>query len=160
MGRPRCPPIPQRHPAVPPPSRRRPHPQLRGAGTACGHRPDPSCLHRATRLAIAAGTERAGQLVGVAERDDATSGPPGGCLMQYVRLGRSGLKVSRIALGCMSYGDPSRGFNTWSLDEEASQPFFRQAVELGIDFWDTANVYQFGSSEEFVGRAVKRYTRR
>ena len=50
--------------------------------------------------------------------------------MQYVRLGRSGLKVSRIALGCMSYGDPSRGFNTWSLDEEASQPFFRQAVEL------------------------------
>jgi len=80
--------------------------------------------------------------------------------MQYVRLGRSGLKVSRIALGCMSYGDPSRGFNTWSLDEEASQPFFRQAVELGIDFWDTANVYQFGSSEEFVGRAVKRYTRR
>ena len=80
--------------------------------------------------------------------------------MQYVRLGRSGLKVSRIALGCMSYGDPSRGFNTWSLDEEATQPFFRQAVELGIDFWDTANVYQFGSSEEFVGRAVKRYTRR
>ncbi len=80
--------------------------------------------------------------------------------MQYVRLGRSGLKVSRIALGCMSYGDPSRGFNTWSLDEEASQPFFRQAVELGMDFWDTATVYEFGSSEEFVGRAVKRYTRR
>jgi len=84
--------------------------------------------------------------------------------MQYVRLGRSGLKVSRIALGCMSccmsYGDPSRGFNTWSLDQEASQPFFRQAVELGIDFWDTANVYQFGRWEEFVGRAVKRYTRR
>jgi len=50
--------------------------------------------------------------------------------MQYVRMGRSGLKVSRIALGCMSYGDPSRGFNTWSLDEEDSQPFFRQAVEL------------------------------
>ena len=55
---------------------------------------------------------------------------------------------------------PRGRFNAWSLDEEASQPFFRQAVELGIDFWDTANVYQFGSSEEFVGRAVKRYTRR
>ena len=80
--------------------------------------------------------------------------------MEYVRLGRSGLKVSRIALGCMSYGDTSTGFNAWSLDEDASQPFFRQAVELGINFWDTANVYQLGSSEEFVGRAVKRYARR
>ena len=80
--------------------------------------------------------------------------------MEYVRLGRSGLKVSRIALGCMSYGDTTTGFNAWSLDEEASQPFFRQAVELGINLWDTANVYQLGSSEEFVGRAVKRYTRR
>jgi aryl-alcohol dehydrogenase-like predicted oxidoreductase len=80
--------------------------------------------------------------------------------MQYARLGRTGLKVSRIALGCMSYGDTARGFNEWSLDEEASQPFFRQAVELGINLWDTANVYQLGSSEEFVGRAVKRYARR
>ena len=80
--------------------------------------------------------------------------------MQYVRLGRTGLKVSRIALGCMSYGDTSRGFNTWSLDEDSSQPFFQQAVELGINFWDTANVYQSGSSEEFMGRAVKRYGRR
>ena len=80
--------------------------------------------------------------------------------MEYRRLGRTGLKVSRIALGCMSYGDTSRGFNEWSLDEESSQPFFRQAVELGITLWDTANVYQLGSSEEFVGRAVKAYTRR
>ena len=72
--------------------------------------------------------------------------------MEYVRLGRSGLNVSRIALGCMSYGDTATGFNAWSLDEDASQPFFRQAVELGINFWDTANVYQLGSSEEFVGR--------
>jgi len=80
--------------------------------------------------------------------------------MEYTRLGRTGLRVSRIALGCMSYGDPARGFNTWSLDEDASQPFFRQAVELGITFWDTANVYQLGSSEEFVGRAVQRYSRR
>ena len=80
--------------------------------------------------------------------------------MEYVRLGHSGLKVSRIALGCMSYGDPARGLHSWTLDEEASQPFFRQAVELGITFWDTANVYQAGSSEEFVGRAIKAYTRR
>jgi aryl-alcohol dehydrogenase-like predicted oxidoreductase len=54
----------------------------------------------------------------------------------------------------------SRGFNQWSLDEEASQPFFRQAVDLGITFWDTANVYQLGSSEEFVGRAIKKHSRR
>jgi 1-deoxyxylulose-5-phosphate synthase len=80
--------------------------------------------------------------------------------VEYTRLGRTGLQVSRIALGCMSYGDTSRGFNQWSLDEESSQPFFQQAVELGITLWDTANVYQLGSSEEFVGRAIKRYARR
>jgi 1-deoxyxylulose-5-phosphate synthase len=80
--------------------------------------------------------------------------------MEYVRLGDSGLKVSRIALGCMSYGDPTRGLHSWTLDEEAAQPFFRQAVEMGITFWDTANVYQAGSSEEFVGRAIKTYARR
>ena len=80
--------------------------------------------------------------------------------MQYARLGGTGLKVSRIALGCMSYGDPTRGLHTWTLDEEASQPFFQQAVELGVTFWDTANAYQAGSSEEFIGRAVKKYTRR
>jgi aryl-alcohol dehydrogenase-like predicted oxidoreductase len=80
--------------------------------------------------------------------------------VEYRRLGRTGLKVSRIALGCMSYGDTARGFNQWSLDEESSQPFFKQAVELGITLWDTANVYQQGSSEEFVGRAIKRYARR
>jgi aryl-alcohol dehydrogenase-like predicted oxidoreductase len=78
--------------------------------------------------------------------------------MDYVRLGHTGLKVSRIALGCMSYGDP--GFHQWTLDEEASQPFFGQAVELGITFWDTANGYGGGTSEEFVGRAVKSYARR
>jgi aryl-alcohol dehydrogenase-like predicted oxidoreductase len=70
------------------------------------------------------------------------------------------LTISRIALGCMSYGDTSRGFNEWSLDEESAQPFFRQAVELGITLWDTANVYQLGSSEEFVCRAIKTYPRR
>ncbi len=80
--------------------------------------------------------------------------------MEYTRLGNTGLKVSRIALGCMSFGDTSRGFNEWSLGDEAAEPLFRQAVEHGITFWDTANVYSFGSSEEIVGRAVKRYTRR
>lgn len=80
--------------------------------------------------------------------------------MEYKRLGRTGLNVSRIALGCMSYGDPGTGLHQWTLDEDASQPFFRQAVDLGVTFWDTANVYQGGSSEEFVGRAITRYSRR
>src|SRR5512132_3103216 len=80
--------------------------------------------------------------------------------MLHTRLGRTDLTVSRVALGCMSYGDPTAGLHSWTLDEEASQPFFRQAVELGVTFWDTANVYQRGSSEEYVGRAVRRYARR
>src|ERR687897_830941 len=80
--------------------------------------------------------------------------------MQFTRLGTSGLKVSRIALGCMSFGDTSRGFNEWALDDTAAEPIFRQAVELGITFWDTANVYGYGSSEEIVGRAITKYTRR
>ena len=81
-------------------------------------------------------------------------------MMEYSRLGNSGLKVSRIALGCMSFGDTSRGFNEWSLGDAEAAPFFRQAIELGITLWDTANVYGIGSSEEIVGRAVKEYTRR
>ncbi len=80
--------------------------------------------------------------------------------MQYTRLGASGLKVSRIALGCMSFGDTSRGFSEWALDDEAAEPIFRQAVDLGITFWDTANIYGFGTSEEIVGRALKKYTQR
>ena len=80
--------------------------------------------------------------------------------MQYTRLGTSGLRVSRIALGCMSFGDPSRGFSEWALDDAAAEPLFRQALELGITFWDTANVYGYGSSEEIVGRAIQKYTRR
>ena len=80
--------------------------------------------------------------------------------MKYARLGRTDLEVSRIALGCMSYGNPVTGLHQWTLDEEASQAFFRQAVELGVTFWDTANVYQAGSSEEFVGRAIRKYSRR
>jgi aryl-alcohol dehydrogenase-like predicted oxidoreductase len=80
--------------------------------------------------------------------------------MDYVRLGRSGLKVSRICLGCMSYADPTKGSHPWVLDEEQSQPFFRQAIELGINFFDSANVYGAGTSEEVLGRAMKRYARR
>ena len=81
--------------------------------------------------------------------------------MEYVRLGATGLKVSRLALGCMSYGDPTTlRAHEWSLKEDEAQPFFRQAVELGVTFWDTANVYQAGTSEELVGRAIKRYSRR
>ncbi|NQX28978.1 aldo/keto reductase [Microbacteriaceae bacterium VKM Ac-2854] len=80
--------------------------------------------------------------------------------MEYTRLGSSGLRVSRLALGCMTYGDPTRGLHGWTLDEEASAPFFRQAVELGITFWDTANVYQQGTGEEYVGRAIRRFSRR
>ncbi len=80
--------------------------------------------------------------------------------MEYTRLGRSGLQVSRVGLGCMSYGQAGAGLHQWTLDEEAAAPLFRQAVELGVTFWDTANVYQSGTSEEFVGRAVTRFSRR
>src|SRR3954453_9954551 len=80
--------------------------------------------------------------------------------MKYTRLGRSGLKVSRIGLGCMSYGNAAAGMHRWTLDEDAAAPFFRQAVELGVTFWDTANVYQGGTSEEYVGRAITRFARR
>ncbi|MDG6109540.1 aldo/keto reductase [Dactylosporangium aurantiacum] len=80
--------------------------------------------------------------------------------MEFTRLGRSGLRVSRIGLGCMSYGQPQAGMHQWTLDEEAAALFFRQAVELGVTFWDTANVYQGGTSEEFVGRAISRFSRR
>ncbi len=80
--------------------------------------------------------------------------------MEYTRLGSSGLTVSRIALGCMSFGDPTLGNGSWTLDEKAAEPIFRQAVELGITFWDTANIYSLGTSEEIVGRALRRFTRR
>ncbi len=78
--------------------------------------------------------------------------------MQQVRLGSSGLRVSRISLGCMSFGDGTRA--TWALGDEAAEPIFRQALELGITFWDTANIYGMGTSEEIVGRALKKYTSR
>ena len=80
--------------------------------------------------------------------------------MKFTQLGHSGLQVSRIALGCMSFGDTSRGYNEWALDDDAAEPLFEQAVELGINLWDTANVYGFGTSEEIVGRAVNKFARR
>ncbi len=85
--------------------------------------------------------------------------------MEYVNLGKTGLRVSRICLGCMSYGTPARGElmpgrHAWTLDEEASQPFFRQALDFGINFFDTANVYSSGASEEVLGRFLKANTRR
>jgi aryl-alcohol dehydrogenase-like predicted oxidoreductase len=80
--------------------------------------------------------------------------------MQYTQLGSTGLTVSRLALGCMSYGDATRGGHPWALGEQEAAAFFRQAVELGITFWDTANVYSLGSSEEFVGRAITQFSRR
>jgi 1-deoxyxylulose-5-phosphate synthase len=80
--------------------------------------------------------------------------------MDYTRLGTSELTVSRIALGCMGFGDRTKGVNPWALDEEAAAPIFRRAVELEITFWNTANVYGSGTSEELVGRAVRRYASR
>lgn len=80
--------------------------------------------------------------------------------MDYVKLGTTGLDVSRLCLGCMTYGDPTRGAHEWTLDEERSRPLLKQAVEAGINFFDTANVYSDGSSEEIVGRALKEFTRR
>lgn len=80
--------------------------------------------------------------------------------MEYTQLGKSGLKVSRIALGCMSFGDPNRGHHKWILNDDDAEPIFRFAVESGITFWDTANIYADGTSEEIVGRAINNYTRR
>ena len=73
--------------------------------------------------------------------------------MEYVNLGKTGLKVSRLCLGCMTYGSPK--WRSWVLDLEQSKPFFQSAVEKGITFFDTANAYSDGTSEEFVGRALK-----
>ncbi len=85
--------------------------------------------------------------------------------MEYTRLGKTGLEVSRICLGCMSYGEPAKGALTpgshaWTLNEAESQPFLKQALDLGINFFDTANVYSRGGSEEIVGKFLKANTRR
>ncbi len=80
--------------------------------------------------------------------------------MDTVRFGSTGLQVSRLCLGCMTYGAPERGNHPWSLDEAASRPLIRQAIEAGINFLDTANVYSDGHSEEIVGRAIRDFARR
>jgi aryl-alcohol dehydrogenase-like predicted oxidoreductase len=80
--------------------------------------------------------------------------------MEYTKLGRTGLDVSRICLGCMSYGEGDRGNHAWSLGEEESRPFIKRALEAGINFFDTANRYSLGSSEEILGRAIKDFARR
>ena len=80
--------------------------------------------------------------------------------MEQVRLGSTGLQVSQICLGCMSYGESDRGNHAWTLDEQTSRPFIQRALELGITFFDTANVYSNGSSEEILGRAVRDFANR
>ncbi|MYR87555.1 aldo/keto reductase [Streptomyces sp. SID685] len=80
--------------------------------------------------------------------------------MLYVKLGSTGLDVSRVCLGCMTYGVPERGKHEWTLAEEAARPLIRQALEAGINFFDTANVYSDGTSEEIVGRALKDFAHR
>ena len=80
--------------------------------------------------------------------------------MEYARLGQTGLKVSRICLGCMGFGDANRWHHKWVLNEENTRPIIQKALELGINFFDTANVYSIGTSEEYVGRALKDFAKR
>lgn len=80
--------------------------------------------------------------------------------MQYTTLGKTGLNVSRLCLGCMTFGEPDRGTHAWTLPEESSRPIIRQALDAGINFFDTANSYSDGSSEEIVGRALKDFAKR
>jgi aryl-alcohol dehydrogenase-like predicted oxidoreductase len=80
--------------------------------------------------------------------------------MQYLNLGNSGLKVSKLCLGCMTYGISDRGNHSWTLNEEESRPFIQKALELGINFFDTANVYSDGTSEEIVGKALRDFASR
>ena len=80
--------------------------------------------------------------------------------MKYVKLGASVLDVSRLCIGCMTFGDPARGTHAWTLAEDASRPILRRAIEAGINFFDTANVYSDGTSEEILGRALRDFARR
>jgi aryl-alcohol dehydrogenase (NADP+) len=80
--------------------------------------------------------------------------------MKYAKLGNTGLDVSRLCLGCMSYGESTAGAHSWTLDEETSRPFIKRALEAGVNFFDTANAYSAGRSEEILGRAVKDFASR
>ncbi|MGI5521122.1 aldo/keto reductase [Micromonospora sp. CA-259024] len=80
--------------------------------------------------------------------------------MRYIKLGMTGLDVSPIAIGAMTYGEPGRGHPVWSLDEETSRPLIKHALDAGINFFDTANMYSYGSSEEILGRALKDFADR
>src|SRR5213595_3472874 len=80
--------------------------------------------------------------------------------MEYIRLGSTGMKVSRICLGCMGFGDATRWIHKWVLNEENSRPIIKKALELGVNFFDTANVYSLGKSEEILGRALKDFANR
>jgi 1-deoxyxylulose-5-phosphate synthase len=80
--------------------------------------------------------------------------------MDYVKLGSTGLEVSRLCLGGMTFGMPDRGLHTWTLDDEKTRPIIKRALEVGINFFDTANVYSDGTSEEILGRALKELAKR
>ncbi len=80
--------------------------------------------------------------------------------MEYARLGSTGMTVSRICLGCMGFGDAERWVHKWVLNEENSRPIIQKALDLGINFFDTANVYSIGASEKFLGRALKDFANR
>src|SRR6185437_2440841 len=122
------------------------------------------CTSRETMQPMVAGVQQrpVGLAVALARWNGSPSrNPLGDDDMEHTRLGDTGLRISRLALGCMSYGDPTtERAHEWALADDEAQPFFRQAIELGITFWDTANVYQAGTSEEVVGRAIERYARR
>src|SRR5271169_3051730 len=85
--------------------------------------------------------------------------PSGEASMRYIKLGSTGLEISPIALGAMTYGEPGRGYPAWSLREEDSRPLIKHALEAGINFFDTASMYSLGSSEEILGRALKDYAK-
>jgi len=82
--------------------------------------------------------------------------------MQYINLGRTGLKVSRLCLGCMSYGQGPESYrhSGWTLDEDHSRPYLKRALESGINFFDTADIYSLGHSEEILGRAIRDFAKR
>src|SRR6201986_945079 len=80
--------------------------------------------------------------------------------MDYINFGRTGLKVSRLCLGCMSYGNPQTWIHNWGLNEEDSRPYYKKALEKGINFFDTPNVYSLGASEEILGRAIRDFAKR